>query len=427
VGISASQGRALVPALAGLAGFLVMGALWATGQHALFNAAETQWGVWPGAYPFSDLEVLLSGIECKRLGIDAYAANPCDTYGRIFDYPPAWLGFAVFPVTTAMMVPAGIVLSLAFLASLLLLPPARTAASARLVAAGVLSSVTVFAVERGNNDLIVFILIAAACTLLARCRARWWGYGLIQLAGLLKYFPLAAMALALMERPARFWQVAALSVAVTALFAAATWGPLLDALATIPHGSPFRLVFGASNLGGGLVLIGAPPALGHAATALFIALGLAAGITLGLRPAAEAAVAALTPRERTFVLAGAAITAGCFFTAQNVNYRAVHMLLMLPSLTALRDAGAGRRYATLCWAALAVLWMDFFRIKILAAAYLFNGTAQHLIEAIPGFLLREVLWWWLIVHTLALLTALLKDAPVIQWTKAKAFRHTEPA
>jgi hypothetical protein len=230
------------------------------------------------------------------------------------------------------------------------------------------------------------------------------------------------MALALTRRPARLLAVAAASIAATALFAAATWGPLTAALATIPHGSPFRLVFGASNLGGGLILIGAPLLLGHATTALLIALGLAAGVALGLRPAAAAAAAALTPREKTFFLAGAAITAGCFFTAQNVDYRAVHMLLMLPSLTALRDThqretGTPRRYATLCWAALGILWMDFFRIKILAAAYLFTGTAQHLIEAIPGFLLREALWWWLIIHTLALLTALLKDAPIVEWMK----------
>jgi hypothetical protein len=78
----------------------------------------------------------------------------------------------------------------------------------------------------------------------------------------------------------------------------------------------------------------------------------------------------------------------------------------------LRDAAAPRRYASLCWVVLALLWMDFFRLKVLAVAYLFTGPVQHAIEALPGFLLREALWWWFAVHTVALVTAVLAEAPV---------------
>ncbi|MBC2665215.1 hypothetical protein H7F51_06770 [Novosphingobium flavum] len=405
----------LIPALAGLVAFSVMALLWVGGLQALFYAVETQWGVWPGDYPFSDLAGVLSGIECKGRGIDPYVTNPCDAWGRQFDYPPAWLWLSALPVTTGWLVPAGIALDLAFLASLLLLPPARTAQGARLVAAGVLSSVTLFAVERANNDLAVFILVAIGAALLSRRRPALLGYAAIYLAGLLKYFPLAAMALALREAPGRFLAVAAAALAVTALFAAAHHAELASALGTIPFGSPFRMVYGAANLGGGLVMLGAPVAAGHAVTVIASLAALGLGAALGLRPSASAAISPLTQPERVFALAGAAMVLGPFFTAQNINYRAVHMLLMLPALVALRETGAARRYASLCWVALAVLWMDFFRIKVLTLAYTFTGLAQHLIEAIPGFLLREALWWWLAVHTVALTTALLRDCPVAGW------------
>lgn len=417
--------RALVPPLAGLGAFAVLAILWLAARP-LFFAVETQWGIWPGAYPFSDLEVLLSGIECKRQGIDAWVVNPCDTFGRIFDYPPAWLWLSVFPVSTGWMNPAGIALSLAFFASLALLPPARTAQGSRLVALGVLSTTTLFAVERGNNDLAVFVLVLAGTWLLARRNEGLAGYALIFLAGLLKYFPMVAMALALKERPRRFLVLAGLSLALAALFAAAHHRELASAIGTIPHGSPFRLVFGASNLGGGLVLLGAPAWAGQALTAVLAFAGLTGGVALGLRREAGAAASPLSVPERLFFLAGALVVVGAFLTAQNVDYRAVHLLMALPTLIVLRETAAPRRYANLCWVALALLWMDFFRIKILAVAYLFEPPVQQLIEAIPGFLLREALWWWFVVHVVALATALLRDAPLPRLLAPRLRREPAP-
>lgn len=425
--IAAETSRRLVPATAGLAVFAAMAFLWASGHHDPFFTIVLQWGVWPGTYPFSDLEATLSGIECYRRGIDTYVTNPCDTWGRVFDYPPAWLWLSVLPVTLQWLVPAGLVLCLAFIASLVLLPPARTVQGARLIGAGVLSTVTLFAVERANNDLVVFVLVAIGAALLARRRPSLWGYGAIYLAGMLKFFPLAAMALALRERPARLLALAAAALAATALFIATHHEVLVSALGTIPFGSPFRVVFGAANLGGGLIMLGAPDRLGHAVTLAAILAALAGGVALGLRPAAAAAVAPLTAAERVFGLAGAFMVMGPFFTAQNIDYRAVHMLLMLPTLVALRDTGAPRSYASLCWVALAVLWMDFFRLKILTLAYTFTGMTQHLIEAIPGFLVREALWWWLIVHTVALTTALLSDCPSAQWLGSRLRTSSPPA
>lgn len=425
--------RRIGPALAGMGAFAVMAAIWLIAPHGLFYGIETQWGIWPGDYPFSDLEGVLSGIECQRSGINPYVANPCDTWHRQFDYPPAWLWLSVLPVTTGWLVPAGIALCLAFFASLTLLPPARSAMGARMVGAGVLSSVTLFAVERANNDLAVFILVAIGAALIARARLRAdgpagggalpiAGYGAVYLAALLKYFPLAVMALALRERIAMLVALTLAALAATGLFVATHAQTLAEALGTIPFGSPFRMVYGAANLGGGLVMAGGAPSLGHAVTLVAVLAALVGGVAMGLRPAAARAIAPLNPAEQTFALAGALMVLGPFFTAQNIDYRAVHMLLMLPTLVVLRETGAPARYASLCWVALALLWMGFFRIKVLSLAYLFTGTAQHLIEAIPGFLLREALWWWLVVHSVALVTALLRDGPVFGWVAGKPGR-----
>ena len=59
------------------------------------------------------------------------------------------------------------------------------------------------------------------------------------------------------------------------------------------------------------------------------------------RPGLRHAIAGLGEGERAFLLAGALLVLGCFVAAQNIGYRAVHLLLVLPPLLALRHGGAG--------------------------------------------------------------------------------------
>ena len=406
--------KATIPALAGLGAFLLMAALMLSGQTAHYEGIIKTWGVRPYPTAFLDTDTVLSAVRCLRAGIDAYAANPCDPELRTYDYSPLWMVMTNLPMTKAWVPWVGTLFVLGFLASLLLLPAGRDATSVKIIVAGVLSSTTLLAIERGNNDLVVYAVVAGAAALLERSGTlRKAAYALGTLAGLLKYYPMLVMATALREKPLRFFAVALTAITATALFAAMTWHDLTRALALIPEGSPFGEMFGVPNLGKGLVaMFGLDPMIGKLMRAAMTIGALALGAWLGLRPATSAALEKLDPRERNFLAVGALMVIGCYFTAQNINYRAINLLLLLPSLAALRGTDAPRWLRGAVWLALALLWADFFRTWIVLGGQQTGETLYALIYYGPGWLLREGAWWWMACVAVGCAVALLRDGPL---------------
>jgi hypothetical protein len=74
--------RRIIPAVVGLALFVLLATLWLTGDRQTYMAFFRLLGLDPFAFPFLDTHAVLAAIECHRLGIDIYAANPCDVLGR---------------------------------------------------------------------------------------------------------------------------------------------------------------------------------------------------------------------------------------------------------------------------------------------------------------------------------------------------------
>ncbi len=416
--------RRAIPALAALALFAGLTALYLSGQRALYDHIIQLWGIRPYAQPFFDTRGLVSAIECLRQGVDAYVTNPCDPENRLYDYPPSWSLLTLLPVTQTWVEPIGIALGLAFVASLLLLPAARDRVGTVMVAAGAVSCTALFTVERANNDIVVFILSALAAALLWRSAAlRLLGYCMVQIAGLLKYFPMILMAAAVRELPRRFFIVAALSSAAVVLFALLTWHDLLRALGNIPKGAYIGEMFGAVNLGGGLVeLLALPPALVPVLRVIFTGLALLIGLRLGLRADTGAALARLDGRERSFLLVGALLITSCFFAAQSIDYRAVHMLLMLPSLIALRGHNAPQRLQLAALGTLALLWWDMLRIRIIWIGINAGDALEPVIRIGGAWLLRELLWWWLMTVLISLIVGLMRGAPMIEWARERFSR-----
>lgn len=356
------------------------------------------WGVEPYAWPFLDTDTVLSAVRCLRGGVDVFQVNPCDPLGRVFDYSPLWLALAVLPITTAWIAPLGLLVVAGYVASLLLLPRARSRGDALIVAGAVLSSASAFAVERGNNDLVLFALAAIAAAL--ACRSAKWrlvGYGAALLAGLLKYYPMALLALASRERPARLMMIGSAAALVIAAFLLVAGHDLLRALALIPEGSWFGDMFGASTLTGGLGQLGgwSAQAQGGLRWGMTLAVAVAAPL-LSSRTAMADGITRLTERERAFLLAGAMMVLGCFFTAQNIGYRAVHLVLVVPSLLALARASTWRGYRWGVGAALALLWSQAWTTWL--------GWAGAPVLLLAGWLLRQALWWG-VVTLLATLAA----------------------
>jgi hypothetical protein len=388
--------RWAVPVIAA-ALFAAVYGLHAIGQETLYRAVLESWGIGPYDFPFLDTRGELSAIECWRMGINVYVTDPCDALGWSFDYSPLLLWGAVFDLGTADTQIAGLIVDGLFLLSLAALPAPRGGPGMALMLLGVLSTMVVFALERANNDLLIFALAALAGVFLLRVSlVRFLAYPLIVAATLIKFYPAVLLALGLRERPRVFAFIAAISIAVLALFTVAYYTELRAALANVAVGKNFTDLFGASNLPQGLATLF--PALPFRPDVLRVVLYLAAAsgaIAIAASPGLRASCRRLPPAEAVFLVIGALLVAGCFLAVQNIGYRGIFLLFVLPGLWNLAQAakdGFGRTlFSSAIGLVLFLMWGEFFR---------------HLVDNLapaPGpflFWLARELAWWVVVSLL---------------------------
>ena len=364
--------------------------------------------------PFLDTDTVLSAVRCLRADVDAYVFNPCDPQLRVFTYSPLWMSLTALPVTEAWVIWMGLVWVLLYLGAMFLLPVVRSRNAMVLTILGTASSASIYAMERGNNDIVIFALVSVAAVLLTRQgAARRLGYGAVLLAGLLKYYPLGVMMVALRETPRRFLTIAAISLAITLLAIWVTWDDLIRVLKSIPVGPFFTDMFGAKSTGLALVGIFHLPKWVEPATRAVLSLGaLAVGLKIGLGPRLHADLVRLTERERSFLLVGSLMVCLCYFSAQNIGYRSINLILVLPALTALIELTGARLYKWTTGAIIALLWVGAWRLYweggVMADADFF-APKRYVALAV-----RDLLWWGVIPVLVGTLVALLRDGPLPQ-------------
>jgi len=384
--------------------------------------------------PFMDAQQIPAVIDCWRHGVDVYVTDPCDPVQRPFAYSPLWLQARFIPAWSIWM---GIGLESALLLSLALLPaPPRPAGPAVMMLA-LCSSMPVFALERCNTDVVMFILIIAGGWFWGRSMPlRLAGFPFFALAGLLKFYPLVLFVLYLRERMAIF---AALCLAGCALIAAFVWhfhAELREMSRDLPVFSYFTDAFGAAQLPGGLVTALQHMAargtlrIGYVAPRRFYAafflgtwiLLAAAAIGTGLRLAAtasiRAAIAALAPDEQAFLVIGAALICGCFFAGMNDSYRGVHFLFILPGMMALAAKPGGRVFGVSAAGILLLMWGLTLQGLV---AELSGGVAYPMggSVAIDAYwLIHELIWWSVISVLLGILFCFIAESSI--WSTLKA-------
>ena len=410
--------RRAIPPLVALVTFCALTALYLEASWPTYRQVLGAWGVRAWPWPFLDTDTVLSAARCLREGADVYAFNPCDPEFRPYGYSPLWmLLLSHFGVTLWWIPWVGMAFFALFVFALWLLPAGRNREAVILICIGLLSSATVLAVERGNNDLVNFALVAGMAALMARsATARLLGYAMGLLAGLLKYYPMLVMLSALRERPARFLAITAASIAVAIAAAMWTWHDLVRTWMIVPEGSPIYEMFGAPNFGKGLVvLFDLPSPVGSALRAVMTLAALFVGIRYGLKAEVGAAMERLTVRERDFLLIGALMVIGCFMSAQNISYRTINLLLVLPSLTALRLVEAPRALKAMAWGAIGLLWAELLFHWIQAFAAIAGGTLGTVLEFGIGWLGREIAWWWMVTMLIACATALVRPMTMVDF------------
>jgi Glycosyltransferase family 87 len=291
--------------------------------------------------PFEDMRVITSGWECTRRGIDVLAENPCDPFLRQMNYPRIWTELAPLGLGQGSTVALSLMAWAAFYFAVFLFVGRLTLGEGIIYAAALLSPSVMLGVASGNNDLLIFTLVAAAVAVFRTRRsvARAASYGLLLLAAVLKLYPVFAFTVLLRQAPRR----AALALAFTLLPFAVYVAATLDDLRLIDKGTPrpTRIAYGAAvlvkgveerlaQIPGGGIIAASPTRPVLYAVSLIVALGLALRLAGRLRPIP---IDAMADRTLDAFWAGASIYVGTFAVlGTNWDYRLVFLLLTIPQL-----------------------------------------------------------------------------------------------
>jgi len=409
--------RRWIPTLAGFVALAAVAALY----HAdwpVYKAAMHQIGVTVFYYPFLDFEAMLGGAQCWQHGIDVYHYNPCDVLGRGHSYSPLWLRIPFLP-GIAWETTIGWGFAIGFYLSLGLLGPARNRWALALMIAAAVSPPVAFALERANVDALMFILMAAGGGLLLFGPGiRVGGYAILLLAALLKFYPAVTLILAFRERPRLFAPVIATAGTIFGAFLIYFWREILLLPMNIPSGSYFSDFIFAANLPNGAAFafrwehwpLAEPVAI--AIWVLLAAITLATIFQMATWPRLAADFAALSLAERIFLLLGGVAMAGCFFSGPNIGYRSIHLIFAIPGMTALAIVG---RDKSVRWFALAN--------SIILGVLIWDGaltwrshiprTDLGLSVAAVEWVVRELMWWWLVSVFLGLIVVFVIESNVV--------------
>jgi hypothetical protein len=398
---------------AGLAAMIALALLYHLQPHYYWRVLAFI-GIEPFRYPFLDFQFILASVDCWQRGTDVYVNDPCDVLGRPFNYSPLWLRLAFLP-SKGWTNPLGLCLATSFFLALAVLPPPRTSKELlpRLVAT--ISPVTTYAVERGNIDLLMFLIATAAgVLLLGPLRRRIAAYAMIVIAGLLKIYPLALMVLTLRERPRVFLWVNAALAAVVLSIGIYFYVEVVKMLRNLRIPQGISEHFGARLLPDLVAqkvetaMHPGPVPLGLVRLAMFAALFLAMTgwffRTVHWRDF-RIALARLPEQENVFLLIGAAIIGGCFFAGSSIGYRGIYLLFTLPALLAM-----GRMEADLRVRRLAVQGSVLVVALTWAGFFIWNGLFPQILESWIGdipvaglWFLNEIAWWQVATLFIAIL------------------------
>lgn len=433
--------RFLVPAIG--IGFVALFAILFVVSPHTYRALLTAWMLAPFPHPFIDWQFIPAAAECWSRGINVYVATPCYDLVPTMPHPysPLWLRFSFLPSSPAGVAAFGIGWAILFWLSQAYLPAPRTRWELRITLLVALSSLTAFALERGNIDIVIFLLALLGCRLwLGSLPLRLLAYAVFLFAGMLKFYPLVLLFLVLRERPRVFLLVTVVTTAILAIAILDVRDELVAVSQNIPTGSYFADLFGAVNLPFGLPVLAADIVSKFSGHSEFIAeyawIGVPAYIALLLATLFGAAslafragllvgVVSLEPRLGAVLLVGAALLCGCFFAGQSVGYRGIFLILLLPGLFELRRKlpPFGSRVIE------ATLYGIAFVSWVLTIEFLSKGlgiTPSYSLQTNDFGLLHwvthELCWWLIITVLLGVLVSFVASSRTGEWARSNLIR-----
>ncbi len=154
--------------------------------------------------PFGDMRVITSGFECHRLGYDVIVENPCNPW-PVFsqvNYPRIWMALAPLGLDQRHTIFIGIFFALMFFLMVFLIIRRLNYSEALIYSIVLCSPSVMLGVERGNNDLIIFVILSISLLLINSQKSIWrfLSYFAIMFAAILKLYPIFAFTVLLKEK-----------------------------------------------------------------------------------------------------------------------------------------------------------------------------------------------------------------------------------
>jgi hypothetical protein len=334
---------------------------------ALDGSWDAQWRAFGGApmsdktgrpVAFGDTVFLLSVLACDRAGYDVYRQNPCDLVERRMNYPRLWLLMRWLPLELEHHVWMGATIGFLFIASTLAYVGRLNVWEGMLYAVVMCSPSIMLGVERGNSDLLIYALVAAAVILISRRAHAYWGYLLLLLAALLKFFPIAALLTALRESRTR---AAIICAGLGTVWIAYLWWTWAD-LALInramsrslyrSYGGRVLLGILTEDLRGGFAPLGTRMRVIYATAIAILIIAAVAAAFASARPPGSTRLDGLR--------AGAGIYIATYLPVTNFDYKQAFLILMMPQLLewSRTSTSAGRLSALVLGGWAVTLWMS---------------------------------------------------------------------
>ena len=333
---------------------VVLAVWWACFQ---FPAVWVATGIGEPNRPFMDLYGILAASDAARAGVDPYQPNDFDPYHRPHVYTTWWLELGRLGLTRADTRWLGASLLVVTLLTAAFLVRPRLRSEGAVLALLLISPAFLLAVNRANNDLVVFVLVSAGllCFRSAAPAARAVGVVLFAVSAVLKYYPLVTL-VALLGIRSRRGFIASLGLCGLVLVLA--WPGLEPGLRSaarfMPH-PDWLYAYGAPVL---LRNLGITGAWGWLVPAGAMALWAGAGVWRQWTDMAPEASPVGQDAEREFVV-GAAMVLGLFFLGSSYVYKLVFAIWLLPWLWLKRGDPADGPWARRILALLlAVVWFE---------------------------------------------------------------------
>lgn len=323
----------------------------------------------PLLYPFLDMHGRLAAFEAWQAGFDIWSyRNPLDPLGRVNNKPSWGLAISALGMTRDNLVLAGSLVVVSTVSALIMIIRPKSTIETVFAFLLVCSPSVMLGIERANDDLVYFSILALVPLLLndgGRVSRIWLAWLLIFLIAPAKFYPGAAFAVFLIRPNSGrlFWKLFAAGAVFIAIYVALFYDEVFRLSSRVPSPKLF-------------MVNGSPILIDFYMQSLWVKLSTFAGVLGLLCVVGRRVISGSEPdiavwKQRYFMI-GFSVYLFCFVLNSNWDYRLLFLLLTVPCLfdMGFRNAlgsGWARMARMLLFSLLLIVWVDMGAYHILDA------------------------------------------------------------